>query len=117
MTRRGDIIVFSFPYSDGSGAKIRPALVVQNDADNQRLHNTVAAMITGNVSHAHEPTQLLIDPGTSDGRSSGLRGPSVVKCNVLVTVDQRTILRTLGRLPDSMMRQVDDCLKAALGIP
>lgn len=99
MTTRGDIVMVSFPFSDGGGAKIRPSLVVQRDADNKRLDNTVVAMITGNISHAHESTQLLIDPSTPDGQHSGLRGPSVVKCNVLVTVSQRTILRTLGRTP------------------
>lgn len=60
MSTRGDIVVVSFPFSDGSRAKIRPSLVVQNDADNKRLDNTVVAMITGNISHAHEKTQLLI---------------------------------------------------------
>src|SRR5688572_2449132 len=98
MSSRGDIVVVSFPYSDGSGAKIRPSLVIQNDMDNKRLDNTVVAMITGNISHSHESTQLLIDPSTPEGQHSGLRGPSVVKCNVLVTVSQRTILRTLGHV-------------------
>jgi mRNA interferase MazF len=115
MTKRGDIIVIDFPYSDGSGSKIRPSLVVQNDADNQRLRNTIVAMITGNVSHAHEPTQHLIDPFVHQG--TGLSGPSVVKCSVLVTVDQTTILRTIGSLSNAMMAQIDACLKAALDLP
>ncbi len=45
MSTRGDIVVVSFPFSDASGAKIRPSLVVQNEADNKRLDNTVVAMI------------------------------------------------------------------------
>jgi mRNA interferase MazF len=90
---------------------------VQNDSDNQRLRNTVVAMITGNISHAHEPTQFLVDPSTADGQSSGLRGASVVKCNVLVTVDQGTILHTIGSLSPSAMFQINQCLKSALDIP
>lgn len=114
MSQRGNIVLVSFPYSDGSGAKIRPALVVQNDADNQRLDNTVVAMITGNTAHAHEATQLLVDPATSDGLQSGLHGPSAVKCSVLATVNQRTILRSLGRLSPVAMQQIDHCLRIAL---
>ena len=106
-----------FPYSDGTGSKVRPSLVVQNDADNQRLDNTIVAMITGNVSHAHEPTQFLVDPSTPEGQTSGLRGPSVVKCSVLTTIAQRTILRNVGSLPDTAMQQINDCLKSALGLP
>ena len=117
MTTRGDIVMVSFPFSDGSGAKIRPSLVVQNEADSKRLDNTVVAMITGNISHAHESTQLLIDPSTPDGQHSGLRGPSVVKCNVLVTVSQRTILRTLGRISAASLQKINECLKVALDLP
>lgn len=116
MTQRGEIILVSFPFSDGSGAKVRPSLVVQNDRDNRRLQNTVVAMITGNTVHAHEPTQVLIDPATSDGRGSGLRGPSAVKCSVLSTVNQRTIRGTLGAASPALMRLVDDALKAALDL-
>lgn len=115
MTRRGDIVIIDFPFSDGSGSKIRPCLVVQNDADNQRIRNTIVAMITGNLSHAHEPTQQLIDPAVHP--STGLSGPSVVKCSVLVTVDQTTILRTIGSLSSAMMTKINACLKEALDLP
>lgn len=116
MTTRGEIVMVYFPYSDGSGGKVRPSLVIQNDSDNRRLDNTVVAMITGNISHAHEATQVLLDPSTPDARHSGLRGPSVVKCNVLVTVNQRTILRTIGSVSSTIMVQVNDGLRAALGL-
>jgi mRNA-degrading endonuclease toxin of MazEF toxin-antitoxin module len=89
----------------------------QNDFDNRRLQNTVVAMITGNVSHAHEATQFLIDPSTPDGQTSGLRGPSAVRCSVLTTVAERTIIRRVGNLPAAPMRQINDCLKAALDLP
>lgn len=66
--KRGDIVLLDYPYADGSGSKVRPALVVQNDRDNQRLTNTIVALITKNVSRVHEPTQLLIDVSTPEGR-------------------------------------------------
>ena len=48
MSRRGEVVLVDYPYSDG-GSKIRPALVVQNDRDNARLAKTVIVMITGNL--------------------------------------------------------------------
>jgi mRNA-degrading endonuclease toxin of MazEF toxin-antitoxin module len=47
--KRGDVVLVDFPYPSGSGGKVRPALVLQNDADNARLLNTIVAQITGNV--------------------------------------------------------------------
>jgi mRNA interferase MazF len=77
---RGDVVIVEFPYADGRRGKNRPSLIIQNDRDNQRLTNTVVAMISGNIRHAAEPTQVLIDPAADSGASSGLHGPSVVKC-------------------------------------
>lgn len=115
MTKRGDVVVVAFPYVTGGAGKNRPALVVQCDRDNQRLSNTIVAMITGNTTHAQtEQTQLLVDPATPDGNRSGLNYPSAVKCSNLITIDQRDILATIGRLSPAAMDQINDCLKAAL---
>jgi mRNA-degrading endonuclease toxin of MazEF toxin-antitoxin module len=113
---RGDVVVVEFPYVGGGRGKNRPALIIQNDRDNRRLGNTVVAMISGNTRHANELTQVLIDPKTTDGAPSGLHGTSVVKCCNLVTVRQQDILRTIGRLPDGLLGQVDEALKSALGL-
>jgi mRNA interferase MazF len=118
MMRRGDIVVVAFPYVTGGGGTNRPALVVQCDRDNQRLSNTIVAMITGNTRSAQtEPTQLLVDPSTPEGQSSGFSYPSAVKCGNLYTVGRRDILATIGSLPALAMAQIDVCLKAALELP
>ncbi len=63
MTQRGDVVIVALPYVSGAGGKNRPALIIQGDRNNQRLQNTIVAMITGNIRMAAaEPTQLLIDP-------------------------------------------------------
>jgi mRNA interferase MazF len=48
MIQRGDVMV-EFPYTDVARSKVRPAVVVQNNRDNQRLRKTIVAMITGNL--------------------------------------------------------------------
>ena len=118
MTRRGDVVIVEFPYVTGGAGKNRPAVVIQSDRDNQRLSNTILAMITGNTRFAEtEPTQLFVDPSAPDGASSGLKLASAVKCNNLFTIDQRDILATIGRLSPTLMTKVEACLKAALDLP
>jgi mRNA interferase MazF len=114
--KRADVVIVDIPYIEGRGSKKRPALVVQDDHDNQRLTNTIVAMISGNIEHASEPTQLLVDPATTEGSSSGLHGPSVVKCCNLFTIAQADIQRIIGRLSGAMIAKLDDCLKAALDL-
>ena len=113
--RRGQVVVVDFaPTNPASG--VRPAVVVQNDRDNARMANTIVAQVTSNISRAHEDTQLLVDQAHSDWKSSGLRRPSVVNCSCVAYVRQSHITRTIGTLSSATMKQIDECLKAALGI-
>jgi mRNA interferase MazF len=112
---RGDVVLAMFPFTDASGAKKRPALVVQCNRNNRRLHDVILAIITSNIQRAVvEPTQLLIDVTTTDGRQSGLLHPSAVKCEHLVTVHERLIERVIGSLSPAAMLKVNDCLRASL---
>jgi mRNA interferase MazF len=113
---RGDLVVVEFPYTEGKRGKNRLALIIQNDRDNIRLTNTVVAMISGNIRHATEPTQVLIDPNTSAGDSSGLHGPSVIKCCNVFTVRQQDIQRVIGHLEANLLFSVDRALKEAFGL-
>ncbi len=114
---RGDVVLVDYPYAGGSGSKVRPAVVIQNDRDNARLVNTIVAQVTSVTRRALEPTQLLIDINTPEGRATGLRQDSVVNCVNLLTLDKSKVLRRLGTLPAGLMQNVNDCLKAALELP
>jgi mRNA-degrading endonuclease toxin of MazEF toxin-antitoxin module len=44
--RRSEIVIIDHPFSDASGSKVRPALVVQADKRNAVLTETIVAFIT-----------------------------------------------------------------------
>jgi mRNA interferase MazF len=114
--QRGDIVLVRFPFSSGTGGKVRPGLVVQDDHNSQRLANTILAAITSTTRRSHEPTQLLIDLATPEGKASGLLFDSAITCENLATVELRLIQRKIGTLPRTLMLHVGDCLKASLGL-
>ena len=116
--RRGDVILIDYPFSDASGSKVRPALVVQGDRRNSLLSETVIALITKNVKHVSlDLTQLLIDLRTPDGKASGLNANSAIKCGKLFTIHETLVRKKIGVLSVALMRTIDDCLKAALDLP
>ena len=90
--------------------------MIQNDRDNQRLKNTIVAQITSVTQRSLEPTQFLLKLATPEGQQSGLRQNSVVNTVNLLTLSKAKILHKLGDLPDSVMEQVDHCLKVALAL-
>ena len=115
--KRGQVVIVDWPFGGGIGSKARPAVIVQNDADNARMTNTIVAMITSVTRRSAEPTQLVIRIATTEGRLTGLHRDSVVNCCNLFTIEQSDIIATIGTMATTLMQQVDACLKAALAIP
>ncbi|HET6883817.1 MAG TPA: type II toxin-antitoxin system PemK/MazF family toxin [Pirellulales bacterium] len=113
---RGDVVLVDFPYTSGLQSKVRPAVVVQNDRDNQRLSKTIVAMVTGNVRRAGEPTHLLLDPSLPEHAALGLHAKSLVVCVNLFTIEQTSVVRTIGQLSGTLFDQLNDCLRAALAL-
>jgi len=115
---RGDVVLVPVPDTSGAPGKMRPALVVSSDHNNRRLQDAIVAVITGTTSRARlEPTQFLIELATPEGRRSGLLTDSAAKCERLHAIQQNLIRRTVGSLFAPAMLMINDCLKAALGLP
>lgn len=113
---RGDVVIVDYPFSDRTGSKVRPALVVQADALNHRITDTILAGISRST-HRASSAHLSIDISTPDGGRTGLRQNSVIQCENLLTFDQRLVIAKIGELSGTLMRQAELCLKAALELP
>lgn len=103
-----DVVVVPFPFSERPAAKRRPALVLSRRTFNRGGH-TVLAMIT---SGPHSPWPG--DSALSDYRAAGLKVPCIVRLK-LFTLDNRLLLRTIGRLSATDHRAVVASLEAYLG--
>src|SRR4051812_49226402 len=92
--KRGDVVIVDFPFSDGSGVKRRPAVIVQADILNRTLKDTVIASISttakGGITH------VLVDPAADP--HSGLRVSCGVRCEKLLVIEQRLIQGSTGYL-------------------
>ncbi len=112
--RRGEVVRVDWPSSDRGGSKLRPAVVVQADFLNGIIDDTVPVQITG-TRHDLPGTEVEIDPANET--ASGLLKKSYVVGTNLLTIDQALIDQTIGSLSDSVMQQIEACLKVVLEIP
>lgn len=53
---RGDVVLVDYPFSDRTGSKVRPCVVVQCDANNQRLDDTIVALMTSKTFREAQPS-------------------------------------------------------------
>ena len=114
--RRGDDVIIDFPFASQPDSNLRPALVVQCDRNNQRLTKTLLVQITGRLHPLNEPTRLFVDPQSPEAAGCGLKQPSVVSCENIFTVEQDSVDRKIGHLSETLMKRVEECLKASFGI-
>ncbi len=114
--RRGDIVLGRFPHSNLQRSSRRPVLIVQNDSHNQVMQNTIIAQITSNVRWQNSDATLLIDQAHPDWHQSGLLTDSLISCHNLATLHESVIDRKVGELSGQTMHEINECLKAALGI-
>ncbi|QDJ12246.1 Hypothetical protein HVPorG_04170 (plasmid) [Roseomonas mucosa] len=87
----GSIVLTRFPFTDLSGDKRRPALVVSRD--NDRRTDLVVCFITSVPRSGPDMVPLAA------GAGSGLKVPSVVRFDKLATLDRSVIAGRLGEAP------------------
>jgi mRNA interferase MazF len=71
--RRGDVVLVGFVFSDDSGTKVRPALVVSSATYHRRRQDVIVAAITSKTNR-----RLFGDHLVADWKGAGLLFPSVV---------------------------------------
>lgn len=111
---RGEVVLLDWQFSDRTGSKLRPAVVVQADFLNGIIDDTVLVQITS-TRHGIPGTEVEIDPAQET--ASGLQHVSYASCTNLLTADPSFIDQTIGVLSDPIMRKIDDCLKTVLELP
>jgi mRNA interferase MazF len=100
-------------FDPALGAEIqqtRPALILQNDIGNQHSPVTIVAAITSNVGR-QGPTGVLVK-----APEGGLTVDSIVLLNQIRTVDKRRVVKRLGAVRATTMKQVDQALMISLAL-
>ena len=108
--RRGDVVLVGFVFSDESGKKLRPALVISSSAYNRGRKEVVVVAITSNVVRRLFGDHLIVD-----WKGAGLLFPSVAT-GILRTVTRGVIDRKLGVMGEADMEAVDNELRRALAL-
>ena len=111
---RGNIILCKVPMPSEAlrKFKLRPGLIVSKDVNNKRLDDVIIAICTSKISRSQEPTQYLIEG--DEIVQAGIKVPSVVKCESLLTINKSMIIKVIGMLSENGIRIVNECLKDAL---
>ena len=107
LPKRGEVYLVNFDPTIGSEIKkTRPALIVQNDIGNEFSPITIVAAITSQYDDNLYPTEVLIEPP-----EGGLIKNSIVLLNQIRSVDKKRLIKRLGKLTPTSMKQIERAIK------
>ncbi len=113
MHAKGTVVLVPFPFTDLSGDKVRPAIIVSkaNLAD-----DVVVAFITSQNERKVQPTDVSIKTTDTDFNLTGLKTNSIIRVQKLATLNKQVVLGELGTLPSVVVKKIDQKLKVLFGI-
>ncbi len=107
---QGDVVLVEFPYSDRSGSKLRPAIVISTDAYHAGRDDVIVVAVTSKKPPVPRPTDYQLQ----DWLVEGLDKESWVRAQV-ATVNKTSIQR-IGALTERDLREIKSCLRKAFGL-
>jgi len=102
--RKGDILLIPFPFTDFSGTKIRPVLVLINS-----LFDVTVCFISSQLK-LRDSLDVLVE----SSHWSGLKRDSVIRVSKIATIDKDLVLGRLGSLSTQEIAIVNNQLRKAL---
>lgn len=95
---KGDVVVVSFPFSDLSASKRRPAIIMAElDGDDNVLCQ---------ITTKHHEDRYSIPLESSDFLTGNLKYVSNIRPNRIFTADEKIILYKIGRLSTQKMDEI-----------
>jgi len=106
--KRGDVILVRFIFSDETGERQRPAVIVSSGAYHKSRQEAIIAAITSRTDRI-----LLGDHFIDNWEGAGLLFPSVAT-GIIRTIKQGMIARKLGIMPVPDMKRINGNLRDVL---
>jgi len=101
---KGTLVLIPFPFTDLSGHKVRPALVLHNQKGGEDC-------IVAFISSAQGKKIGLFDIPVKPTKHNGLKTSSTIKMAKIATLQKKIVLGELGTLETTTMIKVDETLR------
>jgi len=105
--KRGEVWWVDFDPAFGSETKkVRPAVVISNDASNTALSRVVVVPFTSNISRVY-PGNVLVDVGGATGK---------LMADQIMTADKNRLKKYISVLSSADMIKVENTVRMHLGL-
>jgi len=107
---QGDVVLVRFIFTDETGARRRPAVIVSTGDHHRGRQEAIMAAITSNVDRLLAGDHLI-----ASWQEAGLLFPSVAT-GIIRTIQQAMIERRLGVMPPADLQAIREKLRQVMGL-
>jgi len=111
---KGNIVLALFPFTDLTGSKRRPAVIVSSST--KKGDDVILAFISSKVDQPIQSTDFVIDQDHPDFKATGLKVRSVFKMDKIVTLEKRILRGEIGIVSQSILNKLNQRLRLALDL-
>lgn len=110
--KRGDVYLVNFDPATGYEIqKTRPAVIVQNNVNNEFSHIVIVAAISSNLPSKKYLTNVLVK-----APEGGLGTDSVIVLNQVRSIDKSRLEKHLGTMTPETMEKVNKAIQYSFGL-
>ena len=102
MILQRDLLLVPFPFSDQSGRKVRPIIVISNNNFNENSEDILIVGVTSNISKDRYTVKLE----NNDLTEGKLITDCAIKVENILRLDKSLIVKKIGKIKDEKFKEV-----------
>lgn len=108
MYKKGTVVLVPFPFTDLTGNKVRPALIISQG----KISDDIIVVFITSQDKLKAKNLVSVAPDADNG----LKVSSKIVCSKIATVEAKIVLGELGVISEVIQNKVNNELKIVLGL-
>lgn len=110
MIEQRDVLLVPFPFSDQSGRKVRPVVVISNDEFNSHSEDVIVSGVTSNV----KKERYAISLDNNDLESGRLFTECSIKVENILRLEKGLVIKKIGKVKEKKLNEIHSLLDTIL---
>lgn len=106
MIEQKDLLIVPFPFSDQSGRKVRPVVVISNNVFNSHSEDVIVVGVTSNIKKDRYGLSLA----NKDLESGNLITNCMIKAENILKLEKGLIIKKIGKIKESKLKEIHSVL-------
>ncbi len=106
--KQRDIVLVPFPFSDQTGKKVRPVIIVSNDKFNSTSEDTIVCAITTNLSKEYYTIKIEKE----NLEFGNIKDECCIKVESILKIDKKLIIKPIDKFKENDFSLITTKLKS-----